>query len=111
VPNDQINLNSWIHIKGEGKLIEPSAELKEIIAKCDSLFDAFHGRQMRIGKNPLEKLNTLILKEHPSFPQKIVSLFCKVKFFSRIKDLNTQLKLTRGKASVRSLKQTGQFIN
>jgi hypothetical protein len=96
---------------GEGKLVEPSTDLIEIIAKCDVLFDAFHGNQMRIGKNPLEKLVSLISKEHPEFPSKIVTLFCKIKFFSRIKDLNTQLKLARGKTSLRSLKQTGQFMN
>jgi hypothetical protein len=108
---DENNLNSWIYAKGEGRLTEPSSELKEMVAKCDILFDAYHGNSLRVGKNPLAKLNSMILTEYPSFPPKIVELFCRVKFFSRIKDMNIQLKLSRGKSSVRSLKQTGQFIN
>jgi hypothetical protein len=110
LPNDNENLNSWISVKGEGKLVEPSTDLISMVAKCDDLFDVFHGKGIKIGKNPLEKLTSFILKEHPDFPPKIVNLFCKVKFFSRLKDLNTQLKMSRVK-NVRSLKQIGQFTN
>ena len=110
-PNKEEKINSWISVKGEGKLVEPNSELIELIARCDSLFDKFHGKGLTIGKNPLGKLETLILKVHPHFPPSVVRLFCKIKFFSRIKDLNTKLKLTRGKTSVRNLKQIGQFVN
>jgi hypothetical protein len=110
-PSPEPDLKSWISVKGEGRLVEPSSELKDMVAKCDVLFDSFHGKGLRLGKNPLEKLNTLILKEYPHFPSRVVTLFCKVKFFSRIRALNTQMKLSAGNNSVRSLKQIGQFLN
>jgi hypothetical protein len=110
LPNDTENLSSWISVKGEGKLVEPTPDLISMIATCDGLFDNFHGKGIRVGKNPLEKLTAFILKQNPDFPPKIVNLFCKVKFFSRMKDLNTQIKLSRIK-TVRSLKQIGQFTN
>lgn len=112
IPHETLSLkpNSWISWKGEGKLIEPNSELVELIAKCDNLFDKFHGKGIRVMKNPLEKLCEKIQSENPDFPTEIVKLFCKVKFFSRIKDLNNQLKLSR-KKSVRCFKQLGQFLN
>ena len=84
VQSNKTEENSWISIKGEGRLKVPSSELLEIIGKWDDIFDDFHGKGLRVGKNPLEKLNALILKKHPNFPPKILILFCKVKFFSRI---------------------------
>ena len=111
LPNEQINLHSWIHVKGEGKLVEPSSQLIEMVAKCDGLFNSYHGKGLRLGKNHLEKLNSRIFEIHPDLPPKLISLLCKVKFFSRIKDLNKQIKLSSGKKSVRSLKQLGQFTN
>lgn len=111
LPSREQNLNSWISVKGEGRLVEPSSDLIDMVAKCDAVFNSFHGKELRVGKNPMEKLNTIILKEYPHFPQKIVSLLCKIKFFSRIKNLNMQIKMSTGKNSVRNLKQIGQFLN
>ena len=110
VQRNKTEENSWISIKGEGRLKVPSSELLEIIGKCDDIFDDFHGKGIRVGKNPLEKLNALILKKHPNFPPKIVILFCKVKFFSRIRYLNIDIKVNKLK-SVRSFKQMAQFTN
>ena len=103
--------NSWISLKGEGRLQEPNEKLKEIVAKCDNIFDQVLGKGLSDLKNPLEKLKTEILNQNPDFPPQIVTLFCKVKFYSRIKVLNVNLKLNRMKNSVRSLKQMGQFLN
>ena len=110
VQSNKTEENSWISIKGEGRLKVPSSELLEIIGKCDDIFDDFHGKGLRVGKNPLEKLNALILKKHPNFPPKIVILFCKVKFFSRIRYLNIDINVNKLK-SVRSFKQMAQFKN
>ena len=103
--------NSWISLKGEGRLKEPNEKLKEIVAICDNIFDQVLGRGLSDLKNPLEKLKTEILNQNPDFPPQIVTLFCKVKFYSRIKVLNVNLKLSRMKNSVRSLEQMGQFLN
>jgi hypothetical protein len=110
LPSDTENLSSWVSVKGEGKLVEPSPNLISMVAKCDDLFDVFHGKGIKVGKNPLEKVSSFILAEHPDFPPKIVNLFCKVKFFSRLKALNNNIKLSRVK-TVRNLKQIGQFTN
>ena len=83
----------------------------EMCAICDKLFDEFHGKSIRIVPDPLGKLQTLILKKHASFPPRIVSLFCKVKFFSRLRQLNVKLKLKTLNQSVRAYKQSAQFLN
>ena len=40
----------------------------EIVAKCDQIFDSFHGKELCAQKNPMEKLNAAILERHPNFP-------------------------------------------
>ena len=105
------NSNSWISFKGKGKLKEPSDRLSDICQKCDILFDKFHGKGIRICHDPLGKLEEMVLKKHPDFPPKVVLLFCKVKFYSRIRQLNVKLKIKKHKNSIRSLKQMAQFLN
>ena len=98
-------------VKGEGRLVEPNRDFVEICGKCDVIFDNFHGRGVRNCQDPLGKVKALILAKHPSFPPKIVDLFCKVKFSSRIRDLNNKIKMRKINRSVRSFKQTAQFVN
>jgi hypothetical protein len=95
-PSDTENLSSWV---SEGKLLEPSPNLISMVAKCDDLLDVFHGKGIKVGKNPLEKVTTFILADHPDFPPKIVN-----QVLSRMKDLNNIIKLSRVK-TVWSLKQ------
>ena len=95
----------------EGRLVEPNQEILEIVAKSDQIFYSFHGKELCAQKNPMEKLNAAILERHPNFPPRTVSLFCKVKFYSRIIHLNVDLKVKRMKNSVRNLKQNAQFFN
>ena len=54
--------NSWISIKGEGKLFEPSDKLIDVCKRCDILFDKFHGKGIRICKDPSEKFSLSYLK-------------------------------------------------
>ena len=79
--------------------------------KCDHYFNAFNGKGLKLCHDPLAKVQNFILKKNPNFPPRIVKLFCKVKFYSRIKQLNVKLKLQNARKSVRALKQTAQFIN
>ena len=106
-----IDKDSWIFVKGEGRLIQPTKDLCDIVEQCDIIFDEFHGKGIKCCSDPLSKLNALISSKHPSFPSPIVSLFCRVKFHSRIKQMNTKLKLKKLNKSVRSYKQTAQFMN
>ena len=92
------NQTQGYHLKGR----EPSEKVKRLCNECDKMFDEFHGKSLRIVPDPLGKLQALILKRHTSFPPRIVSLFCKVKFFSRIRQLNVKLKLKTLNQSVRS---------
>ena len=103
--------NSWIRFNGEGRLKEPSDKLSDLCAKCDLVFDKFYGKGLRICKDPLGKVQHLILSKYPNFPLRIVRLFCKVKFFARIRQFNVKVRLKTLNNSVRSLKQTAQFTN
>jgi hypothetical protein len=40
----------------QGRVVFGNKLLYDIVAKCDILFDSFHGKGLRLGKNPLEKL-------------------------------------------------------
>ena len=86
--------NSWIHFKGEGRLKEPTDKLSDLCAKSDVVFNKFHGKGLRMCKDPLGKVQHLILSKYPNFPPRIVRLFCKVKFFARIRQFNVKVKLT-----------------
>lgn len=103
--------SNWIHIKGGGKLKQPTTETVEICAKCDSIFNEFNKSSLRLCYNPLGKVTNLILRRHPTFPPRIVKLFCKVYFYSRLKQISKDIKLKKIKKSVRTLKQLAQFIN
>ena len=102
---------TWIGLKGQGKLLEPSDELINICDKCDIMFDKFHGAGFRDCSDPQKALVKFILDEYPTFPIRIVQLFCRTKFYARLKHLNNDLKMESYKKSTRMYKQTGQFVN
>ena len=65
----QLKSNSWISIKGEGRLFEPSNKLIDVTEKCDTLFNKFHGSGIRMCRDPLGRIETLILESiHLSLP-------------------------------------------
>ena len=103
--------SSWISVVGEGRLVQPSDQLCSLVAKCDAMFDEFHGKGVRLCHDPLGKLPKFIIKKYPDFPPRVVDLFCKVKYFGRLKKLNLKIKLKNVNKSVRSWKQNAQFIN
>ena len=77
----------------------------------DEQFDEFHGSDVRVCEAPFEKLFDNIMKEYPTYLPKVVKLYCKVKFYARLKRLNHELKLNKLNNTVRSFKQTAQFNN
>ena len=100
---------SWIALNGEGKLFGPTDDFKYIIKRCDTMFDVYNGKCLRICNNPLEQVVKLILGEHPTFPPNVVRLYSKVKFFARICQLNQDIQVKHLNKSVRVYKNKGQF--
>ena len=109
-PDKADNPTSWISIKGHGHLFEPSSDLRSICKGCNVTFNRFHGKELTFCLDPLKKVEDKILDKNPTYPPRVVRLFCKIKFFHRIKRLNCTLKENKGSKSARSLKQTAQFL-
>ena len=38
--------DSWISIKGQGRLIEPSDDVFEAVKQFDDIFNSFHGKEL-----------------------------------------------------------------
>ena len=75
-------------LKSMGKLFVPTTDLQSMCEACDKLFDNFQGNGLRICDHPFDQLWKAVLKEYPSFPMKIVNLYCRVKFYARLRQLN-----------------------
>ena len=105
--------DSWITLKGKGKLFEPTDELHTICETIDTFFEKFNGSGLRICQRPLEQLVKSVHDEHPHFPLKVVHLYLKVKFYARLRLLNsnTKMKSLLNNKSICSYKQTAQFVN
>ena len=86
LPGEQVtDENSWIHKKGDGRLVHPSMDMDHLCKVSSSVFDDVHGSGLILCKNPINRVSDLILNNNPSFNPKAVNLFCKVKFFARVK--------------------------
>ena len=105
--------DSWINLKGKGKLFAPDDNVMQICEICDSMFNDFNGSGIRLCKRPMESLVKLVIDQHPSFPVKVVKLYVKVNFHARLRQLNNNIKIQSlsNKKSIRAYKQTAQFVN
>ena len=104
--------DSWIGLKGFGKLKEPSDEVFEIVKQFDDLFDSFQGSGLKKGFDPIGKCKTFIQSKFPDFNPKAILYFCRVKFFAKIRIMNKELRLKKcGAKNVRYYKQTARFLN
>ena len=110
-PSEIEKPDSWISLKGQGNFFEPCSDLINICKISNKYFNAFHGSELKFGLNPVKKLEDLIFKKNPTFPPRVVKLFCKVKFHHRLRLLNAKLKMEKGAKTVRSFKQMAQFLN
>ena len=105
------NPSEWVAMKGEGRLLEPCSEVMDTVEKADQLFTQFNGKKISLRKtsDPIGKVIKYILKEQPNLNPKVVKLYCRVKFFARLKLMNKALRSSKGRC-VRYLKQTAQFL-
>ena len=103
--------NSWIALRGEGRLIQPSTMMKDLVDKCDKVFNEFHGSGLEICRNPIHRVVNKILSKYVTMPPRVALLFCKVKFFMHMKKFNVVLKQKRLNKSVRPFKQNAYFMN
>ena len=97
--------NSWVYLKGQGRLLQPDEAIQDVLSKCDKIFSAFNGTSpfsLRKCKDPLGKVQNLITKK--LVDPKIIRLYCKVKFYARLKLINEKLKTSQGR-NVRYLKE------
>ena len=69
-----------------------------------------HGNGLRKCKFPFDSLCEQIMA-NPSFPVKVVKLYCRVEFYARLRQLNRYIKIKNLNKSVRTYKQTAQFPN
>ena len=102
--------NKLITVKGGPKLIQPREDIVETCRKIDDTFDSFNGNSLKRCLDPIGSVIKLVMRKYPSFDPRIVKYFCRMKFFSRIKRKNIELKLKKS-TSVRIFKQNAQFVN
>ena len=98
----------WISLKNCGGLKYPSDSLMRGIQEMEKSFRLFHGEKIDLQRKPIERLVDIIL-EKTSFAKEVVQFFVKIRFFHRIKVLNTKPRNER--KGVRDLKQLAQFTN
>ena len=79
--------DSWIGLKGFGKLKEPSDEVFEIVKQFDDLFDSFHGSGLKKG---FGKCKIFIQSKFTDFNPKAILYFCRVTFSAKIRKINKQ---------------------
>ena len=110
-PSTEEKPDSWIAAVGGKKLHHPNEDLKDMCRKCNVKFNEFHGNSLKNCKDPLLKLENLIKSSFPGIPRNVSRLFCKVRFFSRLRRLNQRSKDISKSNTVRALKQKAQFLN
>ena len=105
------NQSEWVALKGEGRLLEPSDEVMEVVDKADQVFAQFHSNHISLRKtfDPVGKVIRLIMKKYPNFDARIVKPYCRVKFFARLKLMKKAIHANKGRC-VRYMKQSAQFL-
>ena len=100
----------WIEMKSRGWLTIPSDSLMTRIALWEEKFVQFHGHEIDLKPNPIERLVKECVQGKDSKDEKMVfmaTIFVKTRFFHRIKVLNYEAKM---KEKIRSGKQHSQFM-
>lgn len=100
--------SNWIELKSNGNLIYPSEKLLNSCQVMENEFIKFHGKNLCTSSDPIGKLEKIILETHPEIDANIAHLYCKVRFFSRLRKLNQELSTFK---NVRYYKQMCQFKN
>ena len=105
--------SQWISCKSRGMLTYPDVTLMQRMHYYDKMFDEFHGKKINMNPFPLERLLKKILPRGETNARKFeVQLYIKIRFYKRIKDLNTEIKQKSSESRHnRSARQKKQFIN
>ena len=98
----------WIELKRRGNLRVPSEKFFKTCQSFEQHFLEFHGETVNLNHDPIGTLCTLIKDLYPEWPDEVIKLFVKVRFFHRIKVLNRRIKMLSNKC--RDFKQKGQFL-
>jgi hypothetical protein len=75
----------------------------------EEIFQEFHGYEINLERLPIESLAEKVLARNREFPVKVVQLYSKIRFFARLRQLNSNIRAK--KKSTRVFKQYGQFLN
>ena len=102
--------SSWINLKNRGSLYFPSKELVKSIHHYEEVFVRLHGENICRQPDPMGRTTDAILKIDQTWPKLVVDLFVKIRFFQRLRVLNSQLKEKHKTNCVRNFKQKAQFI-
>ena len=82
----------------------------ESIHHYEAVFAGLHGEDIYRQPDPMGRTTEAILKIDQTWPKSVVDLFVKIRFFQRIRVLNSHLKEKHKTNCVRNLKQKAQFI-
>ena len=93
---DLVRTSSYIQMKsqggkGQGSLYMPSESFKDILNRCELLFNKFHGETLNLERRPIERLASKLEKMFPTVPREVLKLYSKTRFFIRIKYLNKKI--------------------
>ena len=104
--------DGWIEKISRGFLTIPNCEIQNQCEALESIFIQFNSHRINMDPDPIKKLTELGKAHCPTSIESnyIVELYMKMRFFQRIKFLNTQLKADESSEKIRKLKQSGQHI-
>ena len=84
---------SWLHLRGRMRAMD---DIETFVQILDRSFNRFHRGTcgLRVGQNMLNKTIEFVNLDSTcnNIPPRVKSLFVKVKFFMRVRDLNEELK-------------------
>ena len=104
----------WLNLLSRGGLTHPNEALVKLCSILESKFVEFHGQDIDRRPNPLERLFSEAMSDlNLPLDKKtiyVVKLFLKIRFFNRIKWLNSQQKLSESAEKIRTSKQKSQHV-
>ena len=91
------NNSAYMSILSRGGLKMPSETFLKYLNVFECRFRNFHEIDVYSGYDPIGSLATLLKTEFPHIGWDLLYLFCKTRFFIRLKKLNNDLQLKKKK--------------
>ena len=112
LPMGDISEGSWISAVSRGHLISPCDRIVKICKKLEAEFNIFHGDNIDMEPNPMERLldQALRKRENNEIDNYIVSLYLRFRFFKRLKYLNIKDMYAASAEKIRKNIQTMQHL-